>query len=101
MLTHLGGILFLFIPALIVWIQARRDPKDSWLAHQAKEALNFQFTVTALICVCAMLGWTLSAIGLRVVPFVIAFDWLFAIAAAIGAARGARFVYPIKVGFIR
>jgi uncharacterized Tic20 family protein len=101
MLTHLAGILFLFFPGLIVWIQTRNEPVDSWLAHQAKEALNFQFTVTALFAICGMLGWTVTAIGLRIFPVVIAFDWLFAIIAAVGAARGTRYVYPIKVGFIR
>ncbi len=100
-LTHLGGILFLFFPGLIVYIQTRRDPKDSWLAHQAKEALNFQFTITALFAVCAMLGWTTSGIGLRIIPFVVVFDWLFAIIAAFRSSRGERYVYPIKVGFIR
>ena len=39
--THIGGVVFLFVPALIVWLRTRRDPVDSWLAHQAKEALEF------------------------------------------------------------
>jgi uncharacterized Tic20 family protein len=94
-------MIFLFFPGLIVYIQTRGDKKDSWLAHQAKEALNFQFTITALFCVCAMLGWTLTAIGLRLFPFIVAFDWLFAIIAAVRSSRGERYVYPIKVGFIR
>ncbi len=54
--THIGGVIFLFVPALIVRLRTRRDPVDSWLAHQAKEALNFQYTLTAAFCVCAMVG---------------------------------------------
>jgi uncharacterized Tic20 family protein len=100
-LTHLGGMFFLFVPALIVWLQTRRDPTDSWLAHQAREALNFQFTITALLCVCAMLGWTLSTIGLRIFPIVIAFDWLFSIIAIVRSLLSERYVYPIKLRFIR
>ena len=94
-------MFFLFIPAFFVWARTRREPRDSWLAHQAKEALNFQLTVTALICICAMLGWTLTAIGLRVFPVVIAFDWLFSIIAIVKSLQGERYVYPMKVGFVR
>ncbi len=100
-LTHLGGMLFLFIPSAFVWFQTRRDPKDSWLAHQAKEALNFQLTVTALICVCAMLSWTLSPIGVRMVPLVIGFNWLFSIIAVFRSFRGDKHDYPFKFSFIR
>jgi uncharacterized Tic20 family protein len=100
-LTHLGGMIFLFIPSAIVWFQTRRDPVDSWLAHQAKEALNFQFTVTALFCICAMLSWTLSSLGVWFFPVVLAFDWLFAIVAVVRSASGDRYVYPFKLHFIR
>ena len=100
-LTHFAGMFFLFIPAFFVWARTRREPKESWLAHQAKEALNFQLTVTALIAICGMLGFTLTAIGLRVFPFVIAFDWLFSIIAIVKALQGDRWAYPMKVGFVR
>ena len=100
-LTHILGIPLLFFPGLFMWIRTRTEPGDNWLAHQAKEALNFQFTVTALFAICGMLGWTLSAIGLRLFPFIAIFDVLFAVIAAVRAAAGARYVYPIKVGFIR
>jgi hypothetical protein len=100
-LTHLAGMLFIFIPAGLVWMRTRRDPADSWLAHQAKEALNFQLTVTALICVCGMLNWTMSSLGLRMFPLVVAFGWIFSLIAAFRAARGDRYAYPFKLHFIR
>jgi uncharacterized Tic20 family protein len=100
-LTHFVGMFFLFVPALVVWLRVRRDPSESWLTHQAKEALNFQYTVTALFVICAMLGWTGTSIGLRIAPFVLAFDWLFAIIAIAKALRGERYVYPLKIGFLR
>jgi uncharacterized Tic20 family protein len=40
--THLGGTVFSFIPALIVWL-LKKD--DAYIYDQAKEALNFQITV--------------------------------------------------------
>lgn len=100
-LTHFGGMFFLFLPGLIVWLRTRRDPSDSWLAHQAREALNFQYTVTAALCVCLMLGWTGTALGLRISPFVIGFDWLFSIIAIVKSALGERYVYPLKIPFVR
>jgi uncharacterized Tic20 family protein len=100
-LTHLGGMFFLFIPSALVYFRTRRDPGDTWLAHQAKEALNFQMTVTALVCICGMLGWALSTLGLRVLPGVVAFDWLFSIVAVVRSLRGDRYVYPFKLTFVR
>ena len=88
-LTHLGGMFFLFVPAGIVWLQTRRDPVESWLAHQAKEALNFQFTMTA------------SSLGFRLFPLVVAYDWIFALIAVAKSALGERYVYPFKVHFIK
>ena len=41
--THLGGTVFSFIPALIVWILKKDD--SAYISDQAKEALNFQITV--------------------------------------------------------
>jgi uncharacterized Tic20 family protein len=48
-----------------------------------------------------MLGWTLSTIGLRIFPIVIAFDWLFSIIAIVRSLLSERYVYPIKLRFIR
>lgn len=48
-----------------------------------------------------MLGWTGTAIGLRLAPFVLAYDWPFAIVAIFKSTRGERYVYPLKIGFLR
>jgi uncharacterized Tic20 family protein len=100
-LTHFAGMFFVFIPALVVWIRTRRNPQETWLAHQAREALNFQFTMTAVFAICGMLGFTLTAIGLRIFPVVLAVDWFFSILAIFKALRGEHDVYPLKVGFLR
>jgi uncharacterized protein len=100
-LTHAAGIFFVFIPSFIVWWRTRDEPEDSWLAHQAKEALNFQYSMTAIYVVCGMLGFTLSGIGLRILPFAFAFDVIFALVATLQSARGARFEYPLKFRFVR
>ncbi|MGA7355587.1 MAG: DUF4870 domain-containing protein [Candidatus Cybelea sp.] len=99
--THIGGVVFLFVPALIVWLRTRRDPVDSWLAHQAKEALNFQYTLTAAFCVCAMLGWVAPRLAFWLFAIVFAFDLLFSLIAAVKAAFGERYVYPAKFTVVR
>lgn len=101
MFTHIGGVFFLFVPALIVWLRTRRDPVDSWLAHQAKEALNFQYTLTAALCVCAMAGWAAPQLGFWLFVIVLAFDCLFALIAAVKSAFGEHYVYPVKLTIVR
>ena len=99
--THIGGLVFLFVPAFFVWLRTRRDPVDSWLAHQAKEALNFQYTLTAAFCVCAMAGWAAPRLAFWLFAIVLAFDWLFSLIAAVKSAFGERYVYPVKLTIVR
>jgi len=101
MFTHIGGVVFLFVPGLIVWLRTRRDPTDSWLAHQAKEALNFQYTLTAAFCVCLMVGWAAPRVAFWLFLIVLAFDLLFSLIAAVKSAFGERYVYPVKLTIIR
>ncbi|MFZ1016563.1 MAG: DUF4870 domain-containing protein [Candidatus Cybelea sp.] len=101
MFTHIGGVIFLFVPALIVWLRTRRDPVDSWLAHQAKEALNFQYTLTAAFCVCAMVRWAAPPLAFWLFAIVLAFDLLFSLTAAVKSAFGERYVYPVKLTIVR
>ena len=100
-LTHVAGVIFLFVPGLIVWVRTRRDPVDSWLAHQAKEALNFQYTLTAAYCICAMAGWVAPRLAFALFALVLAFDVLFSLIAAVKSAFGDRYVYPVKLTIIR
>jgi uncharacterized Tic20 family protein len=101
MFTHIAGVVFLFVPALIVWLGTRRDPVDSWLAHQAKEALNFQYTLTAALCICAMAGWAAPRLAFSLFAIVLAFDVLFSLIAAVKSALGERYVYPVKLTIVR
>lgn len=99
--THICGVVFLFVPGLIVWLRTRRDSVDSWLAHQAKEALNFQYTVTAALLICAMAGWAAPRLAFWLFAVVLAFDVLFSLIAAVKSAFGERYVYPVKLTIVR
>ena len=74
---------------------------DSWLAHQAKEALNFQYTLTGAFCVSRWSGWAAPRPAFWLFAIVLAFDWLFSLIAAVRSAFGERYVYPVKLTIIR
>jgi len=56
-ITHLGGTVFSFLPALIVWILKKDD--SAFIADQAKEALNFQITMILAQFTAWILAWIL------------------------------------------
>ncbi|MDR2875448.1 MAG: DUF4870 domain-containing protein [Methylobacillus sp.] len=53
MLTHFGGILFFFIPALMVWLLKKDESK--FIATHAREALNFQLTLLIIYIALSVL----------------------------------------------
>jgi len=68
-ITHLGGILFSFIPALIVWLLKKDD--SEYIAAQAREALNFQITLLlaqfiAYILVFILVGFFAAGANLAI-----------------------------------
>jgi uncharacterized protein len=94
--THLGGTVFSFIPALIVWILKKED--SVYLADQAKEALNFQITMLIAQFIAGILVWVL--IGFVLIPIVWIFNVVFCIIAAISTSKGETYRYPICLRLI-
>lgn len=89
-LTHLGGILFSFVPALIVWL-VKKD-NNPFIAEQAREALNFQITLLigyaiSSILVVILLGFVMG--GLLWLANII-----LCILAALAASQGETYRYP-------
>ena len=72
-LTHAGGILFGFIPALIVYL-LKKDSGSAWLVQQRKEALNFQITVLLAYVVASILSTLL--IGILIFPLIFIVNFL-------------------------
>ncbi|NQX27852.1 DUF4870 domain-containing protein [Microbacteriaceae bacterium VKM Ac-2854] len=96
-LVHLGGIIFGFLPSLIVYLVFKgRGP---FLEAHSKTALNFQ--ITMLIAYIA--GWILSFIGIGLL--VLAAVWVvlivFSIIAAVKASQGQYYTYPLTIAFIK
>lgn len=96
-ITHLAGILFSFIPALIVWLLKKDD--SHYIAAQAKEALNFQITVAiALFISGSILSWIL--IGLAFIPIIWLANIIFCIIAAVSTSKGETYRYPFCLRLI-
>ena len=94
--THLGGTVFSFIPALIVWILKKDD--SAYLNDQAKEALNFQITMLIAQFIAGILVWVL--IGFILIPIVWIINVVFCIIAAVSTSKGETYRYPLCIRLI-
>jgi uncharacterized Tic20 family protein len=96
MFAHLSAFVGHFIPfghifgPLIIWMI--KKPNMPFAADQAKEALNFQITMTIAFLAAAAL--CLIAIGFLLLPVVWLFDIIFTIVAAVKANDGVTYRYP-------
>jgi len=101
--AHLGGILG-FLPALIIWLIFKdRGPKTN---VEAKEALNFQITVTIGYIACIILGTVLSIVLIGFLFYLIQFAiWVAAIILSIIAFTkvnaGGSYRYPFALRLIK
>ena len=95
-ITHLGGTVFSFIPALIVWVLKKDD--SPYIADQSKEALNFQITML----IAQFIAWVLVAIliGFLLIGIVWLFNIVFCIIAAISSSKGETYRYPFCLRLI-
>jgi len=95
-ITHLGGAIFSFIPALVVWLLKKDD--NAYLAEQAKEALNFQITILLAQFIAGLLMWLL--IGFLLLPLIWLANIVFCIIAAISTSKSETYRYPLTLRLI-
>lgn len=95
-ITHLGGILFSLVPALVVWLLKKDD--NEYLAVEAKEALNFQITVLLAQFVAGILIVILLGFLLLVIIWLI--NIVLCIIAAISTSNGKTYRYPFTLRLI-
>ena len=95
-ITHLGGTVFCFVPALIVWILKKDD--SPYIAEQAKEALNFQITVLLAYFIAWILVWVL--IGFAFLGIIWLANIVLCIVAAISTSKGETYRYPLTLRLI-
>ena len=95
-ITHLGGILFSFIPSLIVWLLKKDD--SEYIATHAREALNFQITLLLVQFVAYVLIFIL--VGFLLLGLIWIFNIVFSIIAAISSSKGEYYRYPLTLRLI-
>ena len=102
MFAHLSAFVGHFIPfghilaPLIIWMI--KKPEMPFVADQAKEALNFQITMT--ICFIVAFILCLVFIGVILLPAVWLFDIVFTIVAAVKANDGVTYRYPVTLRLV-
>ncbi len=79
-----------------VWL-AKRDDSD-FVEHHAREALNFQISITLYMVVASALMFVL--IGFVLAPIILVFDVVVIIIAALRASRGEAYEYPLCLRLI-
>ena len=94
--THLGGTVFSFIPGLLVWILKKDE--STYIADQAKEALNFQITILIASFIASILIWLL--VGFVLLPIIWITNVVFCIIAAIASSKGETYRYPLCLRLI-
>ena len=102
MLAHLSGLVITIpfgniIGPLLIW-QIKKEELGNFVADSAREALNFQFTVVLMLCLCFSLFAfvpVVGTIGLLFMPLCVLADIYLCIIATIETNRGALYLYPL------
>lgn len=95
-ITHLGGILFSFIPSLIVFLLKKDD--SEYIRVQSREALNFQITLLLAQFVAYILIFIL--VGFLLLGLIWLFNIVVCIIAAIASSKGEDYRYPFTLRLI-
>ena len=99
LVAHLLGIFTWFLGPLIIWLINKDDSSKSFVTDQAKEALNFQITITIAMLICIVL--TIVIIGGLLAPIVGLLNVIFCIIAAVKANNGEAYRYPFALRLIK
>ncbi len=103
-LSHLGVFIGTLMPGMgnvlvpfLIWV-FKKD-QSTYIEEQAKEALNFQITMSILMIGAAIA--MIILVGFVVLPILIVLDIALSITAAVKANRGEKYEYPINFRLIK
>ena len=97
MIANAGGILFGFLPALLVYLT--KGNESAFVKRESTEALNFQITLFIAYVASSMLVFLV--IGLLLLPLVWIVSVVFMIMAAIANNNGQSYTYPINLRLVK
>jgi uncharacterized Tic20 family protein len=95
-LANLGGIIG-FLPSLIIWLVFK--DRGAFTNTQAKEALNFQLTMTAAYIVGSILMIVFVGAFISLAAWVLSL--IFSIVAFTKTKDGIEYRYPITIRMIK
>jgi|SRR5690554_1895441 len=96
-IAHAGGLLFGFIPALIIWLM--KKDTSAYIERESKKALNFQITITIAMIISYIL--VIVVIGLLLIPIIWVVNVIFCILSAIKTANGESYKYPFSINLVK
>ncbi|MCC8537235.1 DUF4870 domain-containing protein [Xanthomonas axonopodis pv. poinsettiicola] len=100
--AHLLGILTYFIGALVIWLISKdASPSKPFTTDQAKEALNFQITVTLAMIVAVVIATVTFGLLFFLPTLVWIASLVFCILAAVKANNGEHYRYPFALRLIK
>jgi len=99
MLAHMLGIVAGFLSGLIIWLMHKDKPEKAFVNKQAKEALNFQITMSLAYIVASLT--MVIVIGLILFPVLIIANIVFCIMAGLAAKDGKDYRYPFALRLIK
>lgn len=101
LIAHLLGIITWFVGPLVIWLISKDDSNKGFVTDQAKEALNFQITLTLAYIV----AFILTIISLGLLFFVPTLVWIanlvFCILGGLKANNGEAYRYPFALRLIK
>ncbi len=101
LIAHLLGILTWFIGPMVIWLMNKDDASKSFVTDQAKEALNFQITVTIAFVISFIL--TIVSFGiLFFLPTLVGLgNLIMCILGGLKANEGVAYRYPFALRLIK
>jgi len=100
LVAHLLGILTWFVGALIIWLIHKDQPSKSFVNSQAKEALNFQITMTIGYVISVVLYFASCGLLFFAPALLALINLVLCIVAGVKAHGGERYRYPLTLRLI-
>jgi hypothetical protein len=102
MIAHLSALVasvvgFPLLGPLIVWLTKGKE--SAWVEQHAKEALNFQITVTAALWISAFL--VICIVGIFMLPVIGLAALVLTVMAGIKANNGEMYRYPATIRLVK
>lgn len=101
LVAHLLGILTWVVGPLIIWLISKDDVNKGFVTDQAKEALNFQITIT----IAYIIAIILMMVTLGLLFFLPTLVWIaslvFCILGGVKANNGEAYRYPFAIRLIK